>query len=77
VPNAPLADGGRFTLVTTQPPTAAVRAELARHDVVLAHAGADLRHWLRRGHATAALVRPDGTVLRAGRDPVAVLGKER
>jgi 3-(3-hydroxy-phenyl)propionate hydroxylase len=83
-PNAPLPAGhrfddvaaGRFALVTTEIPTAAVRAELERRDVVLVTAGADLRHWLRRGRATAALVRPDGTVLRAGRDLSELLGTD-
>ena len=30
--------------------------------------GSALHQWLRNGHARAAVVRPDGTVLRAGRD---------
>jgi 3-(3-hydroxy-phenyl)propionate hydroxylase len=84
-PNATLADGtrfddtaaGRFTLVTTHTPPAAERAELERRDIKLVRADGDLRRWLHRGHATAALVRPDGTVLRAGRDLPELLGKER
>jgi 3-(3-hydroxy-phenyl)propionate hydroxylase len=77
-PNAPLADGrrfddvagGRFALVTTQDPGALRRKEFERHGgvVVVAGLGSGLHRWLRRGHATAAVVRPDGTVLRAGRD---------
>ena len=70
-PNATLADGrrfdevagGRFAVVTRAAPTAAVRAEAERHAAVLVTAGpGDLGHWL--GRATAAVVRPDGTVLR-------------
>jgi 3-(3-hydroxy-phenyl)propionate hydroxylase len=84
-PNAPLADGtrfddtaaGRFALVTTHTPPPAVRTELERRDIALVPADGDLRHWLRRGHATFAIVRPDGTVLRAGRDLPELLGKER
>jgi hypothetical protein len=98
-PNASLEDdrrfddvaGGRFALVTAANPPAALRAAVEQRGGVLvtARAGSDLHQWLRRGHATAALVRPDGTVLRAARDlpqlcvalpafgaPVARLGKE-
>jgi 3-(3-hydroxy-phenyl)propionate hydroxylase len=77
-PNAPLEDsrrfddvaGGRFALVTTANPVAALRAEVRQRGgvVVTARAGTELHHWLRRGHAKAAVVRPDGTVLRTGRD---------
>ena len=78
-PNAVLDDGrrfddvaaGRFAVVTT---TAAVTGP-ARRDrrgaaavLVAARPGTELHRWLRRGRATAAIVRPDGTVLRAGRD---------
>ena len=60
---------GRFALVTSARPSAAHRAELARRDIVLVpvRSGNELHRWLRRGRADAALVRPDGTVLRAGR----------
>lgn len=78
-PNAPLGDGrrfddlaaGRFALVTTAPQAQDLRAELERRGGVLivAAPGTHLHRWLRRGHATAALTRPDGTVLRATRDP--------
>jgi 3-(3-hydroxy-phenyl)propionate hydroxylase len=78
-PNAPLEDrrrldeatGGRFALVTTAKLTAALHTEVQQRGGVLVTASADtdLHHWLRRGRATAALVRPDGTVLRAARDP--------
>jgi 3-(3-hydroxy-phenyl)propionate hydroxylase len=36
--------------------------------VVDAQPGGALESWLHREGATAALVRPDGTVMRAGRD---------
>lgn len=40
----------------------------ARVPVVIVGAGTDLADWLRRGHSTAAIVRPDRTVMRAARD---------
>ncbi|MFL6129065.1 MAG: bifunctional 3-(3-hydroxy-phenyl)propionate/3-hydroxycinnamic acid hydroxylase [Mycobacteriales bacterium] len=77
-PNAVLDDGrrfddvagGRFAVVTTTGAPPDQRAEVARRGAVLvpAHPGTALHRWLRRGHATSAIVRPDGTVLRAGRD---------
>jgi 3-(3-hydroxy-phenyl)propionate hydroxylase len=78
-PNAPLGDGrrfddvaaGRFALVTTDEPDATERAEVQRRGgvvVVTAGDGSALHQWLRKGRARAAVVRPDGTVLRAGRD---------
>jgi 3-(3-hydroxy-phenyl)propionate hydroxylase len=81
-PNAVLGDGrrfddvaaGRFALVTTARPTAAQRLDVERRGVVVVHAaaGTDLHRWLRRGRAAAAVVRPDGTVLRAARDAAAL-----
>jgi 3-(3-hydroxy-phenyl)propionate hydroxylase len=77
-PNAVLEDGrrfddvtaGRFTVVTCDQPDTTHRAEIARRGAVLltARPGTTLYHWLRRGRAHAAIVRPDATVLRAGRD---------
>ena len=77
-PNAVLDDGrrfddvvgGRFAVVTTTAPSPDQRAEVARRGAVLVwvHPGTRLHLWLRRGRATSAVVRPDGTVLRAGRD---------
>jgi 3-(3-hydroxy-phenyl)propionate hydroxylase len=77
-PNPVLADGGRldaalgngFALVTTTRPTASQRALLVDRGAILhvAEPGSEVARWLNRGHATAALVRPDRTVMRAGRD---------
>ena len=61
---------GRFAVVTSVPPSPAQRAAIeGRGGLVLtALAGTHLYRWLRGGGAKAALVRPDGTVLRAERD---------
>lgn len=74
-PNAELGQGkrlddvsmGSFTLVHRTPPGARELAELSRRGVrtVDASASPDLTHWL--GRAEAAVVRPDATVLTAGR----------
>jgi 3-(3-hydroxy-phenyl)propionate hydroxylase len=62
--------GGRFAVVTTTDASADQRAEVARRGGVLvpARPGTHLHRWLRRGYAISAIVRPDGTVLRADRD---------
>jgi 3-(3-hydroxy-phenyl)propionate hydroxylase len=77
-PNAVLEDGrrfddvagGRFAVVTTADAAPEHRAEVEERGGVLVPAapGTPLHRWLRRAHATAAIVRPDGTVLRAGRN---------
>jgi 3-(3-hydroxy-phenyl)propionate hydroxylase len=77
-PNAMLDDGrrfddvadGRFAVVSTTGASPHQRAEVERRGAVLvpARSGTPLHRWLRRGHATAAIVRPDGAVLRAGRN---------
>jgi 3-(3-hydroxy-phenyl)propionate hydroxylase len=82
-PNAPIDPAhrfddlaaGRFALVTLTVPTPAQRRELERRGaiVITAEPGSHLRRWLRRGHARAAVVRPDGTVQRAGRDITALI----
>lgn len=66
--------GGHFAVVTSQDPPAAQRAAVERRGavLVLARPGEDLHAWLRRGRVTAAVVRPDGAVLRAGRDLAAL-----
>lgn len=62
--------GTGFALITTAEPAAAERTALERRGVVVvvAEPGGALDQWLRHGRATAALVRPDRTVMRAGRD---------
>lgn len=77
-PNPVLADGRRldtllgngFALVTTTRPLAFQLAVLQDHGIVVhvAEPGGELERWLRRGHATAAVIRPDRTVMCAGRD---------
>ncbi|MHA7663501.1 bifunctional 3-(3-hydroxy-phenyl)propionate/3-hydroxycinnamic acid hydroxylase MhpA [Mycolicibacterium sp. HS_4_1] len=77
-PNPVVADGQRldtllgnsFALVTTTRPLAFQRAALDEHGIVVhvAEPGGELERWLRRGHATAAIVRPDRTVMCAGHD---------
>jgi 3-(3-hydroxy-phenyl)propionate hydroxylase len=81
-PNPLLNDGRRlddvlragFALITTACPTAADEASLRRRGVVVLNPepGDALATWLRRGHANAAVVRPDRTVARAGRDVAAL-----
>ena len=76
-PNPVLADGRRldehlgtgFALISAVPVNAEQRARLQQRGATLhiAGAGTDLADWLRRGHAAAAVIRPDRTVMRAGR----------
>jgi 3-(3-hydroxy-phenyl)propionate hydroxylase len=70
--DALLGDG--FALITTDRLDAADDALLSRRGIVvlIAESGGELHRWLRRGHATAAIVRPDRTVMCAGRDIAAV-----
>ncbi len=62
--------GTGFGLITTSRPGAADEASLRRRGVavLVPEPGSALETWLRRGHADAALVRPDRTVMHAGRD---------
>lgn len=80
-PNAVLRDGlrfdefaaGRFAVVTTATPSAAqcAAARARSGALVLVRPDEPLGRWLQAGRSEAALVRPDGTVMRAGRlDPV-------
>ncbi|EOD60589.1 bifunctional 3-(3-hydroxy-phenyl)propionate/3-hydroxycinnamic acid hydroxylase [Amycolatopsis vancoresmycina] len=81
-PNAPVGGGrrlddvtaGRFAFVSTTEPSPAQRAEIEHRGAVLvvARPGSPLHDWLRRGFARAAVVRPDATVHRAGRDLAAL-----
>jgi 3-(3-hydroxy-phenyl)propionate hydroxylase len=77
-PNPVLPDGRRFddvvatgfVLLSATPFTPAQQAVLTARGATghVAPAGTELAEWLRRGHATAVIVRPDRTVMRAGRD---------
>jgi 3-(3-hydroxy-phenyl)propionate hydroxylase len=77
-PNPVVVDGDRldtvlgigFAIVTTTRPLAFQQAALNEMGVVLhvAPPGSELARWLRRGRATAAIIRPDRTVMRADRD---------
>ena len=81
-PNPLLADGRRldahlgdgFSLISTVAPDAAQSASLARRGVRVHVADPDgvLAGWLRRGHATVAVIRPDRSVLCAGRNLAAL-----
>ncbi|WP_231996364.1 bifunctional 3-(3-hydroxy-phenyl)propionate/3-hydroxycinnamic acid hydroxylase [Mycobacterium scrofulaceum] len=81
-PNAPLGQGRRvddvlgagFALIAATRPSAADEAALRRRGVavLVAEPGGALGAWLRGGRVTAALVRPDRTVARAGRDVAAL-----
>ncbi|NGP05028.1 bifunctional 3-(3-hydroxy-phenyl)propionate/3-hydroxycinnamic acid hydroxylase [Rhodococcus sp. 14C212] len=76
IPNPVLEEGrrfaevaaGRFVVVTSVSPTPKQRTAIEQRcgTVLLARPDTDLHRWLRRGHARAAIVRPDGTVLRSG-----------
>lgn len=77
-PNPVLAEGkrldevvaGRFAVITSAALDASQQQEMTRRgaSVVAAHPGTELDLWLQNGRARAALVRPDRTVMRAGRD---------
>jgi 3-(3-hydroxy-phenyl)propionate hydroxylase len=77
-PNPVLADGqrldtvvgSRFAVVTSEPLAGPAHHEMTRRGAVVVEAppGTELAYWLRSGRSTAAIVRPDRTVLRAGRD---------
>lgn len=77
-PNPALADGTRldtvlgngFALVTTKRPLEFQHASLTERGAIVhvAERGGELERWLRRGRATAAVIRPDRTVMCAGRN---------
>ena len=69
--------GPRFAVVTSGPLSGQHRDELAGRGavVVAVEPGSELARWLRRGRATAALVRPDGAVMYAGRDALATCAR--
>ena len=77
-PNPFLANGNHldtelwtgFALITTTPLSSSERVLLEERGAIVhtAEPGSELADWLRRGHATAAIVRPDRTVMRASRN---------
>lgn len=60
--------GAGFAVLTTVAPTMAQRELVERRGAALHVANGQLAAWLRRHHATVAVVRPDRTVIRAGSD---------
>ena len=62
--------GTGFAVITTEEPAEADRIEAQRRGAVVhvADPGSGLGEWLRGGRATAAILRPDRTVMTAGRD---------
>ncbi|WP_422749624.1 bifunctional 3-(3-hydroxy-phenyl)propionate/3-hydroxycinnamic acid hydroxylase [Mycobacterium sp. WMMD1722] len=81
-PNAVLDEGVRvddelglgFGLITAAPLTPAQQAIAAARGARTVHAaaGSELARWLKRHHVTAAVVRPDRTVLAAGKNLTAM-----
>jgi 3-(3-hydroxy-phenyl)propionate hydroxylase len=77
-PNPVLSDGRRldetigdgFAFISTVPMSAERRARLGKRGAAIhiAERGTELAEWLRRSHSTAAIVRPDRTVMRAGQN---------
>jgi 3-(3-hydroxy-phenyl)propionate hydroxylase len=75
-PNSPLDNGarlddlapGRFLFVSSTPLAIGHRREIERRGAVVVEvaASSELGVWLRRGHAVAAIVRPDRTVMASG-----------
>ena len=65
---------GRFAFVTVLNPPTVLRTEVERRGGVLITPAPDsaLHQWLRGARANAAVVRPDGTVMCAGRDAEAL-----
>jgi 3-(3-hydroxy-phenyl)propionate hydroxylase len=66
--------GRGYALITRVPLSAYGESMLLRHNVTVLHAApnSELDHWLDRARSAGALVRPDGTVMRAGRDVTAL-----
>ena len=66
--------GNRFALITSSSLTDVQRNELGSRGaaIVLAAPGSELDGWLRKGRASAAIVRPDRAVMQAGRSVEAI-----
>ncbi|WP_459797596.1 bifunctional 3-(3-hydroxy-phenyl)propionate/3-hydroxycinnamic acid hydroxylase MhpA [Mycobacterium riyadhense] len=81
-PNPVLPQGGRldnmianrFALITSSVLGEQQQNELERRGAVVVSAvpGSQLASWLEQGAATAAIIRPDGTVMQAGRNIQAI-----
>lgn len=69
--------GGGFALIALRrpPPTHDMTLRHLGVVVLVAHPGGPLERWLRRGRATAVFVRPDRTVMCAGRDVAALCAR--
>jgi 3-(3-hydroxy-phenyl)propionate hydroxylase len=59
--------GNAFAVISTEPFSPPQREQLRRRGAIAINATPELAEWLRRGGATAAIIRPDRTVMRAGR----------
>ncbi|OBA69480.1 3-(3-hydroxyphenyl)propionate hydroxylase [Mycobacterium sp. 1554424.7] len=61
--------GNRFAVVTTSPMSPTQRRQLSDRGaaLVLVRGESELGRWLKQGRATAAIVRPDGAVMQAGK----------
>ena len=66
--------GRGFAVITAVAPTSGQRTLIEQRHAVLHYAepGSALADWLHRGRATAAIVRPDQTVMAAGADLTAL-----
>jgi 3-(3-hydroxy-phenyl)propionate hydroxylase len=66
--------GAGFALITTSPPGPREATLLASRNVavLVVQPGSELETWLQRGRAASAVVRPDRTVMCAGRDTAAL-----
>ncbi|MEU0504341.1 bifunctional 3-(3-hydroxy-phenyl)propionate/3-hydroxycinnamic acid hydroxylase [Nocardia sp. NPDC005998] len=64
----------RFALITSAALSEQQRNELERRGAVVVSAapGSELANWLQEGRASAAIIRPDGTVMQAGRHTPAI-----
>ncbi|WP_433522598.1 hypothetical protein ACQPZ2_36680 [Nocardia pseudovaccinii] len=64
----------RFALITSSALDEQQRNELERRGAVVVSAarGNELANWLQEGRASAAIIRPDGTVMQASRHTPAI-----
>jgi 3-(3-hydroxy-phenyl)propionate hydroxylase len=67
--------GNRFALVTSAPLTATQQKQLDSRGAFVVSVAEDsvLGRWLKQGRAAAAIVRPDGAVMQAGRNVQALV----